>query len=214
MTTRRTASVLLALAVVAAGTVALPAAAADPSTAPFTADRVTLVTHDAFALSPDVLGSFEAQTGVALDVLTAGDAGSMVNQSILAGDTPLGDVLYGVDTTFLSRALDAGILEPYRPAGLADVPAALIEDPEGRVTPIDYGDVCINLDLEAFGGDGPPLPTSLDDLLLPAYRDQLVVEDPTVSSPGLAFLLATIVRYGDEGETTWRDWWQIGRAHV
>ena len=212
----------LAPAVLAIGSVALLGVLAGPaviaqSPVPLSGERVTLVTHDAFALTPELIdevrAKFEAKTGIGLDILTAGDAGSMVNQSILAGDTPLGDVLYGVDTTFLSRALDAGILEPYRPAAFADLVPGLEVDPEGRATPIDFGDVCLNLDLAAFGEGGPPLPTSLDDLVLPEYRDLLVVEDPTVSSPGLAFLLATIVRYGDEGETTWRDWWRAVRAN-
>jgi thiamine transport system substrate-binding protein len=209
---RHRASAIGIVGVVVLAGLALPSAAA-LSAEPLTAERITLVTHDAFALTPEVLASFEAQTGVAIDVLTAGDAGSMVNQSILAGDTPLGDVLYGVDTTFLSRALDAGILEPYEPAALAEVPAELIVDPDGRATPIDFGDVCLNLDLEAFADGRLPMPATLDDLLDPALRDTLVVEDPTVSSPGLAFLLATIVRYGDAGETTWRDWWRAARAN-
>ena len=160
-----------------------------------------------------MLAGFEARTGVAVDVLTSGDAGSMVNQAILAGDRPLADVLYGVDTTFLSRALDADMFEPYLPPALAGVPRALRADPDGRVTPIDYGDVCVNLDLDAFGGaQQPPLPSTLDDLVRPEYRGMLVVQDPGLSSPGLAFLLATIARYGDEGDTTWRDYWAALRA--
>jgi thiamine transport system substrate-binding protein len=178
------------------------------------ADRITLQTHDSFALSPDVLAGFESSTGVAVDVLTSGDAGTMVNQAILAGsDHPLADVLYGVDNTFLSRALGAGILDPYRPAALAGVPAALQLDPDGRATPIDYGDVCVNLDLEAFGGGTLPAPERLEDLADAEYRGMLVVEDPATSSPGLAFLLATVARFGEEGGTTWRDFWAALRAN-
>ncbi|MFO1540348.1 MAG: thiamine ABC transporter substrate binding subunit [Chloroflexota bacterium] len=207
--TRPRQRVALALAVGLAALLPAGAPAASPAPAP-AADRITLVTHDSFALTPEVLAVFTERTGVAVEILTAGDAGSLVNQSILAGDRPLGDVIFGIDDAFLSRALDAGILEPYRPAALAEVPAALVLDPEGRATPIDYGDVCLNVDLAAFGGDGPPLPTTLDDLLLPAYRDLLVVQDAATSSPGLAFLLATIARYGEDG---WRDYWAGLRAN-
>jgi len=197
-----------------------PAATPAAPDASFSAERITLQTHDSFALTPDVLAGFQAQTGVAVDVLTGGDAGSMVNQAILAGDRPLGDVLFGVDNTFLSRALAAGIFEPYRPAALGDVPADLQLDPEGRVTPIDFGDVCVNTDLSAFGGDGqPPLPQTLLDLTKPEYKGMLVVEDPGTSSPGLAFLLATIAEFG-EGDTvnpaygiSWQEFWTALRAN-
>ncbi len=211
-------AVLAATAVIAllspAALAQSPAPDVAASAPAFTAETVTLMTHDSFALSDVVLAGFEAQTGVRLEILTAGDAGSMVNQAILAGDRPLADVLFGVDNTFLSRALEAGIFEAYQPAALADVPVALQSDPEGRVTPIDYGDVCVNLDLEAFGGQRqPPLPATLQDLAEPEYAGMLVVQDPGTSSPGLAFLLATIAAFGDEGETTWRDYWTALRAN-
>jgi thiamine transport system substrate-binding protein len=131
----------------------------------------------------------------------------MVNQAILTRDAPLAHVLFGVDNTFLSRALDADIFEPYSSPGLADVPRELILDEEGRVTPIDYGDVCLNIDREAFDAD-TPAPVGLEDLVQPAYRSMLVVQNPATSSPGLSFLLATIARFGEDGEYTWRDFWR------
>ncbi|MEP7158042.1 MAG: thiamine ABC transporter substrate-binding protein, partial [Chloroflexota bacterium] len=117
-----------------------------PTTEPTTpaATELVLLTHDSFAVSDAVLAAFTAQTGATVNVLRAGDAGSVVNQAILTKDNPIADVLFGVDNTFLSRALEAGIFEPYGAAGLEGVPAALELDPRQRVTPIDYGDVCLN----------------------------------------------------------------------
>jgi thiamine transport system substrate-binding protein len=174
---------------------------------------VTLQTHDSFALSEGILESFTARTGVTVEVLTSGDAGTLVNTAILSRDHPLADVLYGIDNTFLSRALEAGIFEAYRASDLSGVPAELQLDDAHRVTPIDYGDVCVNLDLEAFGDGGLPVPQHLEDLTDPVYRGTLVVEDPATSSPGLAFLLATIARFGESGERTWRDYWSELRAN-
>jgi thiamine transport system substrate-binding protein len=171
------------------------------------------MTHDAFAMSDQVLGSFGTANHVTVKVLKSGDAGLMVNQAILSKDHPLGDVLYGVDNTFLSRALDAGIFQPYTSPALRGVPEALQLDPGHRVTPVDFGDVCLNIDVEAFAAGDPPAPTRLEDLTKPAYRDMLVVENPATSSPGLAFLLATIVRFGESGDYTWRDYWSDLRAN-
>ena len=185
------------------------AAAGSPSAA---AGSLVLMTHDAFAISQPVLDAFEQQHGVTLQVLKNGDAGSMVNQAILTRAAPLADVLYGVDNTFLSRALDAGIFEPYTSGELGQVPAALDLDPQHRVTPIDYGDVCLDYDKSAYDASNPA-PATLDDLTRPAYRGQLVVENPATSSPGLAFLLATVVRFGESGSYTWQDYWRDLRAN-
>ncbi len=168
---------------------------------------LTLVTHDSFNLSESLLAQFEADTGVRVEILRAGDAGQVVNQSILSKDNPLGDVLFGVDNTFLSRALEADLFIPYESPLLADVPEAFLVDEEYRVTPVDYGDVCLNYDIAYFEENDLPLPQSLSDLVKPLYRGLLVVQNPATSSPGLAFLLATIAQFGVEGDYTYLDFW-------
>ncbi len=172
-----------------------------------TVEEIVLVTHDSFAIPDDVLAAFEAETGVAVRVLRSGDAGATVNQAILTRDNPIGDVLFGVDNTFVSRALDAGIFRAYESPGLQSVPADLQIDAAHRVTPIDVGHVCLNYDKAAFGGDNVAVPTSLDQLTEADYAGMLVVQDPTTSSPGLAFLLSTIAAFGEEGDYTWQTYW-------
>jgi thiamine transport system substrate-binding protein len=173
--------------------------------------ELVVMAHDSFALSEDLLAAFEAEHRVRLRLLASGDTGQMVNQAILAGDDPLADVLYGVDTTFLSRALDAELFTPYAPAALAAVPDAFEVDPRRRVTPVDYGDVCLNYDREAFAPGGLPLPETLDDLTDPQYAGTLVVEDPSTSSPGLAFLLSTVATFGEDPSAGWRAYWSALR---
>lgn len=166
---------------------------------------VTLLTHDSFAVSQDLIDEFEESTGITLELVTGGDAGTMTAGAVLAAGQPTADVLFGVDNTLISRALDAGVFEPYSPSALADLEPTLQNDThDGAVTPIDYGDVCVNIDDDYFSAKGVQPPQTLDDLADPAYRDLLVVEDPGTSSPGLAFLLATIANYGDQ----WREYWQ------
>ncbi len=178
---------------------------ATPAAAGAQEREITLITHDSFAVSEEVLAEFFEESGVTVEILRAGDAGSMLNQAIITKDNPLADVLFGVDNTFLSRALDAGIFEPYESPLLDRVPAGLRVDPEHRVTPIDFGDVCLNWDRGALGAE--EVPERLIDLTEPEYRGMLVVENPATSSPGLAFLLATIATFGEEGDYTWQDYW-------
>jgi thiamine transport system substrate-binding protein len=162
---------------------------------------VVLVTHDSFALPEDLVAAFEAETGYTLETRAPGDGGALVNQLILTKDAPLGDAVYGIDTTFASRAIDEGVLEPYTPEGAV---AEYAVDGAGSLTAVDMGDVCINVDHEWFAQAGIPEPETLEDLTDPAYRDLLVVTNPATSSPGLAFLLATVGAFGEDG---WRDYW-------
>jgi len=164
---------------------------------------VVLLTHDSFAVDKELLAEFEAKSGYRVETRAPGDAGSLVNQLVLTKETPLGDAVYGIDNAFASRALEEEILAPYAsPAAEALQPGLAIDDTD-RLTPIDYSDVCINVDREWFAAREIPEPQTLDDLADPAYRDLLVVTDPATSSPGLAFLLATIDAYGED----WTDYW-------
>lgn len=190
-----------------------PAADAASPSVPGSVGRVILMTHSSFAISDELLAAFEVEHGARLEVLRAGDAGAMVNQAILTAEAPLADVLFGLDNTFLTRALEADLFVPYEPAGGESLPPELRLDAEWRVTPIDYGDVCLNYDRAAFDDEETPPPASLEDLADPAYRDMLVVQNPATSSPGLAFLLATLVHFGEAGDYTWLDYWADLRAN-
>jgi len=165
---------------------------------------LTVMTHDSFDMSEEVLVAFEQQYNVQVQFLKAGDTGTAVNKAILAGDVPLADVFYGVDNTFLSRALDEGIFEPYDSPLLAEIPDSFKLDPENRALPVDYGDVCLNYDVAYFEENQFAPPSSLEDLLKPEYAGLLVVENPATSSPGLAFLFATIGHFGEDG---YLDFW-------
>lgn len=171
---------------------------------------LTLMTHDSFAISEETIAAFEAANNATVVTLPAGDAGAALNQAILARDNPLADVFFGVDNTFMSRALEADIFEPYESPGLVAVPAALQLDDSQRLLPVDYGDVCFNYDKAWFDESGLDLPQSLADLTDPAYAGLLVVENPATSSPGLAFLLATISQFGPDG---YLDFWAGLRAN-
>ena len=172
--------------------------------------KLKVMTYDSFEVSEEVIAAFEAEHNATVQFLKAGDAGTMLNQAILSKDNPLADVLYGVDNTFLSRALAADIFTPYAAQNLTAIPTALQLDPQNRVVPVDFGDVCLNYDKAYFEEKSLPVPTSLTDLTRPAYRGLLVVENPASSSPGLAFLIATIAVFGEDG---YLDFWRDLRAN-
>lgn len=174
-----------------------------------TPSTLKLIAHDSFVggVTDETFAAFTQETGITVEVIAAGDAGALVNQAILSKDNPLADVLFGVDDTFLSRALDEDIFEPHESVHIETVGSEL-PDERNRVTPIDFGDVCINYDKAWFEDNGVAVPTDLEDFRQREYARLLTVEHPATSSPGLAFMLATIATYGEDG---WLDFWRALR---
>ncbi|SBT89287.1 thiamine transport system substrate-binding protein [Streptomyces sp. DI166] len=197
------------------GLVALPALSAcgseDDSGSSGTSKNVTLVSHGSWAASEDVIAAFEKQSGYKVKVLEDGDAGQAVNKAILTKDNPQGDVFFGVDNTLLSRALDNGLFQSYEVKGADRIlPEYRVDEGKHRVTPVDTGDICVNYDKKYFEEHKLTPPATFDDLIKPAYKDLLVTENASTSSPGLGFLLGTAAQYGDDG---WQGYWEKLKAN-
>jgi thiamine transport system substrate-binding protein len=158
---------------------------------------LTIMTHDSFAVSEEVVKAFEDANNAKVVFLQSGDAGAMLNKAILTKEAPLADVLFGVDNTFLSRALEADIYEPYASPALQNISSDFKLDSSNSALPVDYGDVCINYDKKHFKDNSLAIPQSLEELTQPEYANLLVVENPATSSTGLAFLLATVAHFDD-----------------
>jgi len=172
--------------------------------------ELVIMTHDSFDISSDVVEAFESENNVKVTFLKAGDAGEVLNRAILTRNNPLADVLYGVDNTFLSRALENDLFEAYEPPALSDIPTALILDETHHMLPVDWGDVCLNYDVQWFEDENLAPPGTLEDLAAPAYEGLTVVENPATSSPGLAFLLATVDYFGEQG---YGEYWRALREN-
>ena len=157
-------------------------------------------------MSKDVLADFKKKTGITVKAQPQGDAGQLTNKLVLTKDSPLADGVYGIDNTFASRAVDEGVLSSYSSEGAAEVGRAfqLGGDAADKLTPVDYSDVCVNVDDAWFAAEKMPPPRTLEDLTEPAYKDLFVTPGATTSSPGLAFLLATISAEGDG----WQEYWK------
>lgn len=181
--------------------------AATGSSGPTGHGVVVLVTHDSWAAPKSVLAAFTAQTGYRVQVQSNGDAGELTNKLVLTKDSPLGDAVFGIDNTFATRAVDAGVLTP---ASVPAVPGAARFTPADAdvardLVPIDYGDVCVNVDDQWFHAHHRVEPGGLADLAKPAFKNLFVTPGAATSSPGLAFLLTTIARYRQGG---WQAYWK------
>jgi thiamine transport system substrate-binding protein len=173
---------------------------------------LTLVTYDSF---PDdaadtslnsALDAFTAETGIGVKILVSGDAGTMASKAALSAGNPEGDVMWGIDNTLQSRVIDADVFEAFESTQLDHIiPELTALVPDHELTPVDFGDVCVNYDIAWFADHDLNPPQTLADLVDPVYQDLLVVEDPASSSTGLAFLLASVAEFGTDG---WKIYWR------
>ena len=168
---------------------------------------VVLVTHDSFNLPEELVAQFEAESGYDLEIQLSGDAGELTNQLVLTAGRPVADAVFGIDTTFASRAVSEEVLAPYTPDDLPRSARehALEEGEAGYLTSVDYGDVCVNVDNVWFANNGVEPPQTLFDLTKPEYKDLFVTPGATTSSPGMAFLVATV---GEFGPGEWQGYWE------
>ena len=151
------------------------------------ATKVSLVAHDSFAISDESIAEFQEASGFELEIIRAGDAGSLTNRLVLTKESPIADVVFGIDNTF---------------RGIADENAII----EGELVPADYADVCLNYDRLWFEKRGMTPPASWRELTKPAYNSLTVVTNPLSSSPGLAFLATTVAAFGEQSfEQYWKE---------
>lgn len=206
-------TVIIGLSLLLATACAAPPATPATPTTIGQPQKLVLMSHDSFAVSEAIIRQFEAEHNATIEFLKAGDAGEALNKACLSQANPLADVFFGVDNTFLSRALACDIFEPYAAPALAAIPDELELDPQNRLLPVDFGYVTLNYDRGWFEQQGLAVPQTLADLTRPEYRGLLALPNPATSSPGLAFLLTTIATFGEDGDTTYLDFWRDLRAN-
>lgn len=158
---------------------------------------LTILTHDSFDLDKKLVQAFEATNNVDLKFIKGGDAGAMLSKLVLSKANPIADVAFGVDNALLERAKRENVFEVYKPKTVKDLNLKYNFDPTWHVTPVDYGFVALNYDKAWFETHKLELPKTLLDLTKPGYKGLLVVENPSTSSTGNAFLLATIKTFGE-----------------
>lgn len=175
---------------------------------------ITLIAYDSFPTKDSALNAaldeFTTSTGIKVTIAIGGDTGTMFTKAKLTAGNPEGDVMWGVDSTQLPEAVAGHVFDAYDPNGsnaIATNLTALV--PGHELTPVDYGDICLNYDKGWFTAHHVDPPKDFADLIDPKYKDLLVVEDATKSGPGLGFLLATIAKYGDG----WKDYWKALRGN-
>ena len=181
-----------------------PKATVVPTPAP---GSLVVLTNDSFDIGKEIIAQFEKDNNASVTIQKAGSSGQVLNRAILEKGNPSGDLLYGVDNTFLSRALREEIFIKYKSGQINNIPAQFILDDTFHVSPVDYGYVNINYDIAYLDDKGLAPPASLEVLTQPEWDGRLVVENPATSTPGLAFLIATVSYFGEDDDYDYLDFW-------
>ncbi len=171
--------------------------------APEGAGPLVVYTYSSFGQElVDLLqGDLARRLGRPVEVRTFPDTGPLFNQLVREKGAPKADVVIGLDSCDLPKAIKYDLLQPYRAKNLRNVDERFVFDRRYRLLPYDYGYVLFNYDSERL----QEVPRSHRDLALPRYKGQIVIENPRTSSPGRIFLLTTIALYGEQG---YLDYWR------
>ena len=189
---------------------------ATPPGAPPTEDKpreLVVLTNDSFDISKDVILEFEEANNAKVIIQKAGSSGEVLIRAILEKGNPSGDVLYGIDNTYLSRALREDIFIAYESSLLENVPDQFVFDKTFHVSPVDYGYVNLNYDIDYLDQNNLTPPSTLEEVTQPQWKGLLVVQNPATSSPGLAFLIATVSYFGEDDDYDYLDFWADLRAN-
>ena len=201
----RALQVALIARVVSIATIApLALFAGAPPSAMAQPNELRVLVHSSFSLPKPLLAQFELDAGVKLVIIKAGDAGEMLNKLILTRAQPIADVVFGLDNALIGKAAAASVLDSYAgPAASRGSNVSPTSTQSVLVLPVDYGFVTLNYDRAWFSKNNVLLPKTLEDLAQPTYRNLLAVQNPATSSPGYAFMLATIAGLGEEAAFGW-----------
>jgi len=164
----------------------------------------TLTVYSYDSIEPwmkEIVPIFEKKYGVKVRLVTFGDAGEVLSKLIIEKNNPKADVVVGIDNSYLQKALQAGILIPYKPENAKYIPDWIIKDfdPTFHLTPYDYGAIAIVYKKDVVKNP----PKTFEDLTKPEWKGKLIVENPLTSSTGMAFLLWTIAVYGNRWPYYW-----------
>ena len=153
-----------------------------------TVASITLVAHDSLVMSDELIAEYNKTVGPELSIIRAGDVGEMTGKLVLTKDAPIADVVYGIDNTFASVIDENKVLR------------------ENKLVPINFADICFNVDIQYFKEKNLAIPDHWKELIQPKYKNLTVIENPNLSSTGLGFLVSTFAAFSSEDETT--SWWK------
>ena len=174
-----------------------------------------ILTYDIAAFSDEMLAEFTNQTGYPVEMIRTDDSGGILEQLLQTQQAQQADLAIGLDNTYLQTALNFCLLQAHN-ASASDISETALEPYDGPLAlPFDRGDVCLNYDETRVDGTNLTVPTSLWNLTEPEWNGLAAFPSPVTSSPGRAFMSATIDYFENDEDNTPDafDWWKAMAAN-
>lgn len=172
--------------------------------------EITVYAYDSFVSEwgpgPLVVPAFEAQTGIQVNLVSAGSGGELLGRLELERHNPKADVVIGISNELTHESVASQLLIPYKPDALAEIPEFLHFDPTYHLVPFNYGNYAFVYDANRV--EDPP--QSLHDLLDSRWTRSIILMDPRTSSVGMGLLEWTVAVFGDE----YLAWWEAVKPNV
>tara|TARA_X000001036_G_scaffold281720_1_gene261638 strand:+ start:12153 stop:13271 length:1119 start_codon:yes stop_codon:yes gene_type:complete len=173
------------------------------------ANTLRILTYDIAAFSQEMLDGFTNTSGYEVELIRTDDAGGILEQMLQTQGAPQADLAVGLDNTYLQTALDFCLLQPHSTVAPNLDPAATMPYEGPYALPFDQGDVCLNVDEDGLNETERSMPEDLWELTNEEWNGKTAFPSPVTSSPGRAFMIATIDYFENDENTTTDafDWW-------
>ena len=141
---------------------------------------------------------FTDKTGIPVSYLRA-TTGELVNRVITEKNDPQADILLGGASSYHIQADKEGALESYASPLAKNLPSYAVAN-DNTWTGFCVLTLGIGVNSKRFAEKfpGTPLPKTWEDLLNPAFKGEIVLNNPAASSTGYIFVQNQLQRLGDE----------------
>ena len=147
-----------------------------------------------FGPGPILKDLFESKCNCVVEFIEGSDSGILLQRLRIEGESLGADVVVGLDQFDLSKALAQQKWKELKAPGVQVDPSVQGAMNLSFFLPFDWGPMAINI----RKGEGLDQLASLDDLLDPKWKNQIALQDPRTSSPGMQFLYWVLQAKGEE----------------
>jgi thiamine transport system substrate-binding protein len=165
-------------------------------------EKLTIYTYESFTADwgpgPKVEAAFEEECGCDLEFVSVADGVALLNRARIEGEALKADIILGLDTNLVAEARATGLFVGHELDEVAlNVPGGWNDD---IFLPYDYGYFAVVYDTKTLTDP----PATLKELMEGEGRNDIVIQDPRTSTPGLGLLLWVKAVYGEEAGAAWR----------
>jgi iron(III) transport system substrate-binding protein len=167
-----------------------------PAQTPAKTETINIYTIWPEKYSSAVFAAFTKETGVKVNFLRF-SSGEALARIVAEKDNPQVDVLFGGPADTFAAGVEKGVFEPYAPKGADKIPAKF-KDPMNFWVGVAINPICFMFNNKFLKEKNIPVPTSWDELLNPAFKNNLQMADARTSGTAISRILSLTGIMGED----------------